>query len=338
MNAALWLMDRFRVPDALIGDLVERQRAGRSAAWLWRQAVAAIFEATRRSVLNQKGVALVTALVSAAGLFFWVESSWALYLWLSDKWINAWASPGATWVHGVRVGGFWNRGLFVWWELYGGGLSLLWCIGSALIGRLVARTQSMALVLVSVAAQLPFILWWGVPIWLRAAGYAGLPPARPLNLRVVAAVVLVGMPLSAIVAGLSAAQRGPFPCGRWRSTEHVSAWPQRAPHRVDETADHAADRSGDRQERAPSASSWRTCNWRSRGGCGIRSGCNAQPSSANLRDDKCIEKQVDPNDGRGMEHHDHGDTKDRPYLDRIGHSLCAPCDSNGGTPNGEQRN
>ena len=206
MNAALWLMDRFGVPDALIGDLVERQRAGRSAAWLWRQAVVAIFEASRRSVLNQKGVALVTALVSAAGLLFWVESSWTLYLWLSDKWINAWASPGATWVHGVRVGGFWNRGLFVWWELYGGGLCLLWCIGSALIGRLVARTQSMALVLVSVAAQLPFILWWGVPIWLRAAAYVGLRPAHPLNLRVVAAVVLVGMPLSTIVAGLSAAQ------------------------------------------------------------------------------------------------------------------------------------
>jgi hypothetical protein len=206
MNAALWLMDRFGVPDALIGDLVEQQRAGRSAAWLWRQAVVAVLETTRRRVLSQKGVAVVTALISAAALLFWVESSWALYIWLSDKWINAWASPGATWVYGVRVGGFWRRALFVWWELYGGGLSLLWCLGSALIVRLVARTQSMALVLVSVAAQLPFILWWGVPIWLRAAAYVGLRAVHPLNIRVVAAVVLVGMPLSAIVAGLSAAE------------------------------------------------------------------------------------------------------------------------------------
>jgi hypothetical protein len=206
MSAALWLMDRFGVPDALIGDLVEQRCADRSAAWLWRQAVVAILQATRRSVLTQKRVALVTALVSAAGLLFWVESSWALYLWLSDKWINAWASPGATWVHGVRAGGFWSRAVFVWWELYGGGLSPLWCVGSALIGRLVARTQSMALVLVSVAAQLPFILWWGVPIWLRAPAYVGLRPVHPLNFRVVAAVVLVGMPLSTIVAGLSAPQ------------------------------------------------------------------------------------------------------------------------------------
>lgn len=206
MNAALWLMDRFGVPDPLIGDLVEQQHAGRSAVWLWRQAVVAVLKTTHRSVLNQKGVALVTALVSAAGLFFWVESSWALYVWLSDRWMNAWASPGATWVDGVRVGGFWSRAMFVWWELYGGGLSLLWCVGSALIGRLVARTQSMALVLVSVAAQLPFILWWGVPIWLRAAAYVGLRPVHPLSFRVVAAVIIVGMPLFTLVAGLSTAQ------------------------------------------------------------------------------------------------------------------------------------
>ena len=62
MNAALWLMDRFGVPDALIGDLVEQQRAGRSAAWLWRQAVVAVLETTRRRVFSQKGVAVVTAL------------------------------------------------------------------------------------------------------------------------------------------------------------------------------------------------------------------------------------------------------------------------------------
>jgi hypothetical protein len=206
MNAALWLMDRFGVPDPLIGDLVEQQHAGRSAVWLWRQAVVAVLKTTHRSVLNQKGVALVTALISAAALLFWVESSWALYVWLSDRWMNAWASPGATWVDGVRVGGFWSRAMFVWWELYGGGLSLLWCVGSALIGRLVARTQSMALVLVSVAAQLPFILWWGVPIWLRAAAYVGLRPVHPLSFRVVAAVIIVGMPLFTLVAGLSTAQ------------------------------------------------------------------------------------------------------------------------------------
>jgi hypothetical protein len=120
--------------------------------------------------------------------------------------MNAWASPGATWVHGVQVGGFWSRALFVWWERYGGGLSLAWCVGSALIGRLVARTQSMALVLVSAAAQLPFILWWGLPIWLRAAAYVGLRAVHPLNSLVVAAVILVGMPLSTLVAGLSVRQ------------------------------------------------------------------------------------------------------------------------------------
>src|SRR5207302_1386044 len=126
---------------------------------------------------NENGIALVTALMSAAALFVSVESTWALYLWVSDKWMNAWAAPGATWLHGV--GGFWSRALFVWWELYGGGLALLWCLASALIGWVVARTQSVALVLVSVAAQLPFVLWWGVPIWLHAGSRYGTAPIHP---------------------------------------------------------------------------------------------------------------------------------------------------------------
>jgi hypothetical protein len=204
MNPALWLMQRFDVPDALIGDLIEQRRAGRSAVWLWRQAVVAVVQSTHRVLRRQKGLALVTALVSAAALVVWAESTWALYLWISDKWMNAWASRGATWVQGVRVGGFWSRALYVWWELYGGGLSLLWCAGSALIGRLVARRQSMALLLASVGAQLPFVLWWGVPIWLRAAEYVGLRAVHPVNFRVVAAVILIGMPLSTLLAGLSA--------------------------------------------------------------------------------------------------------------------------------------
>jgi hypothetical protein len=207
MNAAVWLMQRFGVPDALIGDLVEQQRAGRSSVWLWHQVIVTVVETTHRAIRNQKGNALVTALLSAAALFVWVKSTWALYLWVSERWMNAWAAPGAAWVDGVRVGGFWSRAVFVWWELYGGGLVLLWCVGSALIGRVVARTQSVALVLVSVAAQLPFVLWWGVPIWLHAGSRYGVAPIHPLNFWVSAAVVLVGMPFSTVIAGLCATPR-----------------------------------------------------------------------------------------------------------------------------------
>ena len=109
MNAAVWLLQRFGVPDALIGDLVEQQRAGRSSVWLWHQVIVAVVETTRRVIRNQKGKALVTALLSAAALFVWAESMWALYVWVSEKWMHAWAAPGATWVQGVRVGGFWSR-------------------------------------------------------------------------------------------------------------------------------------------------------------------------------------------------------------------------------------
>jgi len=213
MTAAVWLMQRFSVPDALIGDLVEQQGAGRSSVWLWHQVIVAIVETTHRAIRNQKGNALVTGLLSAAAVFVWAESTLALYVWISEKWMHALAAPGATWVHGVRVGGFWSRALFVWWELYGGGLDLLWCVGSALIGWLVARTQSVAMVLVSVAAQLPLVLWWGVPIWLHAGSRYGVAPIHPLNFRVTAAVVLVGMPLSTLIAGLGATPPHPITVG-----------------------------------------------------------------------------------------------------------------------------
>jgi hypothetical protein len=42
MSAACWLMDRLGVGEAVIGDLVEQVRAGRSRAWFWRQAFGAI--------------------------------------------------------------------------------------------------------------------------------------------------------------------------------------------------------------------------------------------------------------------------------------------------------
>jgi hypothetical protein len=95
-----------------------------------------------------------------------------------------------------------SRVVFVWWELYGGGLTLVWCLGSALIGRVVARRTSAVLVLVLIAAQSPLILWWGVPIALHTGARYGVAPRHPLNFWVIATVVLVGMPLLTLIAGL----------------------------------------------------------------------------------------------------------------------------------------
>jgi len=85
----------------------------------------------------------------------WIESTLALYLWLSRRWLNDWANVGATWVDGVRVGGLWSRALWVWWENYGGGLSLFWCADAAVIGREVVRLTSSPLAVVAILAALP---------------------------------------------------------------------------------------------------------------------------------------------------------------------------------------
>lgn len=39
MRIATWLLARFGVEDALVGDLVEQRNAGRPRAWLWRTLV-----------------------------------------------------------------------------------------------------------------------------------------------------------------------------------------------------------------------------------------------------------------------------------------------------------
>ena len=45
MKRALWLMDRFGVPQSISGDLLEAYNVGRSEWWLWRQATSAVVRA-----------------------------------------------------------------------------------------------------------------------------------------------------------------------------------------------------------------------------------------------------------------------------------------------------
>jgi hypothetical protein len=194
MRMLLQCMQRFGVPESLIGDLVERRR-GRSLLWLCRQSLVAIVTSTYRSVVDWPCAAIVAAVATGGLLLLWIESTRALYLWLSDRRMNDLANPGATWVDGVRLGGFWSRVLWVWWENYGGGLSLLWCTGAAVIGRQVARKTSVAFASVATLSALPIAISQGIPMW---------HPNYGINWVVVAIVVLLGIPAATMVGGLSA--------------------------------------------------------------------------------------------------------------------------------------
>jgi hypothetical protein len=51
---AAWLLRRFVVDEALVGDLAEELRTGRSRVWYWRQALAAVTMASVKEVGQQK--------------------------------------------------------------------------------------------------------------------------------------------------------------------------------------------------------------------------------------------------------------------------------------------
>jgi hypothetical protein len=193
MKIAPWLLSLLGSDDALVGDLLER-RAERSSLWLWTQTAAAIAATSYRAIRSRPEVALVTAAATVGFLIVWVQSTLALYLWLSRAWMNEWAGAGATWVGGVRVGGAWSRMLFLWWEVYGGGLSVIWCVGAAWIGRTIMRHTSLRFAIVAALSALPVSVWHGAPMW---------HPSYGVNWIIVASFVLIGIPAATMGGALS---------------------------------------------------------------------------------------------------------------------------------------
>ena len=72
------LMERFDVDPALIGDLLEQRRAGRSRAWLWRQLIIALLSATTRDVVAHP-VRSTTAALLAIGVRYVAIRAWSAY-------------------------------------------------------------------------------------------------------------------------------------------------------------------------------------------------------------------------------------------------------------------
>jgi hypothetical protein len=74
---AAWLLENFRFGapcDALAGDLLEQFHQGRSSAWYWRQALAAILIAFTAELRNHKALAI------QAVLFSWVANFGSIIL------------------------------------------------------------------------------------------------------------------------------------------------------------------------------------------------------------------------------------------------------------------
>jgi hypothetical protein len=194
---ASWLLRRFaRGPkrESLAGDLDEQFARGRPASWYWRQVLSAILIDVASDVLEHKRLALRSVMIMLAIVVPWVEITWALYLRVSEKWINPW-------VNGSDV-------LFELWIPFGGGLCLIWCVGSAasgwVNGRLGGHHRS-AMVAAAALAQIPLTLWWSSPVWLHLGMISRVGPKLWVPNYIWAVVVLVGMPVSTVLGGLLAA-------------------------------------------------------------------------------------------------------------------------------------
>lgn len=191
---ASWLLRRLASGpkrESLIGDLDEQFARGRSSSWYWRQVLSAILVGVVSDLHDHKLIAAGSAILSFAIVFAWVETTLALYLWVSETWVNAW------------VGDFRDSGLlFVFWHPFSGGLGLIWCVGSAASGWLIARWSRPAMLIAAAVAQFPLALWSSSSVWLNPERWSGAPARIWLPVYAGAIIVTVGIPICTILGGL----------------------------------------------------------------------------------------------------------------------------------------
>jgi hypothetical protein len=177
--------------ESLIGDIDEQFARGRTSSWYWRQVVFAILVGVASGVRHHTPLAIRSIVLTWAIVIAWVESTWMLYLWVSDAWVNGWANASVI--------------LFEFWVPFGGGLCLVWCAGSAISGWMSARLSDgnrATLIICSMLAEVPLSLWWTRHFWLFGEFTTRDSPRLWVPNYLWAAIVLFGMPTSIFLGGL----------------------------------------------------------------------------------------------------------------------------------------
>jgi hypothetical protein len=205
-HLATWLLERLvsgPTRESLIGDLEEKYRCGRSSVWYWRQTIMAVLLSSARDIRDHRLVAVRAAVITWMFLIPWV-------------FFTGWAY-GSTrfWVSATLKG---SVAFQDFWIIYQVPLLISWCLGSALIGWIVARLDAdcrAGMLLVCAMSQLPFSLQWGGGWALWRIANVGLPFFATFPVIVQAASVIVLMPLSLWLGGLTAMEprRHPFDYG-----------------------------------------------------------------------------------------------------------------------------
>lgn len=183
MRPALWLMDRFGVSEALVGDLLEGQYRHRSRLRFWRQTIVAILNATRHDVLGHGALALRAVLVG-----------WTLH-WLIAQCRRPAVQLMAGWAWKVNLWLTWHLGVYIPVSLL-----IVEGLGAIITGWTVSRLHrpySMPMVLVYVATVLVFGLGGFFNSFQRAVSEFGV-----MDLAINSVFPLVIVPLAMVLGGL----------------------------------------------------------------------------------------------------------------------------------------
>lgn len=189
---ASWLLRRLAdgpTRESLIGDIDEQFARGRTSSWYWRQALSAILVGVARGVRHHRPLVIRSVILTWGIVIAWVESTWMLYLWVSDKWVYARANSSVI--------------LFEFWIPFGGGLCLVWCVGSAISGWMNARLSdgNRATLIICMLAEVPLSLWWTRHFWLYGEFTTRAGPRLWVPNYLWATVVFFGMPTATILGG-----------------------------------------------------------------------------------------------------------------------------------------
>jgi hypothetical protein len=192
-NRAIRVLERCGVDQMLIGDLVEQERVGKSALWLWRQTCVAIAHRIAAEVRRDPLLAWYTAFAFAAGWilpWLWMQALWHIEARLDSAWYPA----SYSWLAHRAPDWMWR--LVVFLHPWAWTISITWCaiVGAAawLLVRLQPAARGAILIvftLSSVAPCLPsFIallvdwlhdptnpIWFSIVLWNAVFVFVAIP-------------------------------------------------------------------------------------------------------------------------------------------------------------------
>jgi hypothetical protein len=96
-RVATWLLERFDVDEALVGDLAEEHGRNHSRAWFWRQTVVAVIKKGAADVRSHKLLAVRAVVIGwmVESLVGWTTKQFVIPLlqgswsWRSEVWLDA---------------------------------------------------------------------------------------------------------------------------------------------------------------------------------------------------------------------------------------------------------